>query len=260
MTGATATTLAPWVLALALGAGLANTTFHLAYHQSPLYLDPRALVGRDRRAVLGGRQVAALLVALGGLAVFLLTPVPELGAALALAAILQLRRWEIATWPGDVVVRLGKYAPASACLLGWAAAHLIARALGADAATQAARGWDAAAGVLASAYVLAAIAKVRESGLGWTRAESISLLLAERGFGRWGGLRLRLAQSRFASAFVGWMGLLVEAAAVLLLFPPIRPYFAAGIVVFMAVTWLLFGYFEPEWALGAAAIGIASAG
>ncbi|MSQ00781.1 MAG: hypothetical protein EXR71_02685 [Myxococcales bacterium] len=76
-----------------------------------------------------------------------------------------------------------------------------------------ARGWDAAAGVFGSCYVHAGIAKIRESGWDWGRAESMSVMLAERGFGRFGTLRLALAQSRAACTVIGTIGMGIEIGA-----------------------------------------------
>ncbi|GDX80549.1 hypothetical protein LBMAG42_23600 [Deltaproteobacteria bacterium] len=236
------------VLGVALYAGLANTWFHLLYHRSPLYLDPLSLVGRDPRARPSAAQWGTLLVALGGVFGFAAGLAPQTGAVAALTAIYGLRRWEVATYPGGMVARLGKYAPASAALLAW----LVAGAL------NPAHAWDAAAGVFAACYVLAGIAKVRETGWGWGRAENMSLLLAERGFGRFGALRLRLATNRAACAAIGAAGLGVEFAAAGFLWAPARPGLAVGIVAFKALTYVLYGYFEPEWALTAAAIGVAA--
>lgn len=236
------------VLGLALVAGLANTWFHLLYHRSPLYLDPLALVGRDRAARPSAAQWATFGVALAGVFAFASGAAPTLGGAAALGGICGLRRWEVATYAGDTVTRLGKYAPASAALLAWLLANLL----------DPTHAWDAASGVFAACYVLAAIAKVRETGWGWGRAENMSLLLAERGFGRFGALRLRLATSRAACAIIGAFGLGVEFAAAGLVWAPARPGLAAGIVGFKALTYVLYGYFEPEWALTAAAIGVAA--
>ncbi len=236
------------VLGLALFAGLANTWFHLLYHRSPLYLDPLSLVGRHAAARPSWTQWGTFALAITGVVAFASGKAPLLGGATALAAIYRLRRWEVATYPGDTVTRLGKYAPASALLMAWLLAYLLDKT----------HTWDAAAGVFAACYVLAAIAKVRETGWGWGRAENMSLLLAERGFGRFGALRLRLAQSRAACAVIGASGLGVEFAAAGFVWAPARPGLAVGIVGFKALTWLLYGYFEPEWALTAAAIGLAA--
>jgi hypothetical protein len=245
------------VLALAVGLGLANSLFHLVYHRVPVYLDPTTAVGDAAAVRLRAPQLATALAGVGAIVAFAAGWWPELAGAVAIVATWRLYRWELGTYPGQLIVQLGKYAPAAATLLGFVVARLLARALGLDAD---ARAWDAAAGVFGGCYVLAGIAKVRGSGWGWGRAEHMSVLLAERGFGRWGALRLRLAQSRAACAAIGWGGLLVELGGVAFVWAPARPGLAVGLVAFKAATWLLFGYFEPEWALVAVAIGLAAAG
>lgn len=260
------------VLALGLLAGLANTAFHLVYHRVPLYLDPRGVVGdpAGRRPTL--RQLALLGAAVAGVLAFAASPaglggpgplalaVSLVAAPAALAAIWALRQHEVATYGPEVVVRLGKYAPASVCLLAWWFGAGAARVAGDDAVTAWARGWDVAAGAFGAAYVLAAIAKLREAGWAWARPEAMALLLAERGFGAMGPVRLALARSRAACAVVGAAGLGIELGALAFVWPPARPWAAATIVGFKAMTWGLFGYFEPEWVLAAVAVGVAVAG
>ncbi len=251
----------PALLFLAAGllAGLANTLFHLRYHHVPLYLDPRSVVG-DPEAVpwpprvwgLATLAVAGVLLVVGGFH-------PGLAAPFTLAALLGLRQHEVGTYGPEIVVRLGKYAPASACLLGWWVARTISLALGHPGAEADAHGWDAASGVFGGCYVLAGIAKLRESGWAWGRAENMSLMLAERGFGRWGSLRLWLAQQRPACGLIGATGLWIELGAVAFVYAPLRPAFAVGVVLFKLFTWVLFGYFEPEWVFTVIAIGLAAA-
>lgn len=252
--------LARVLLALALGAGLANTLFHLRYHHVPLYLDPRSVVGDSAAAPL---PRAVLLLGLGAIAAVVAIGSgwwPMITAPVALLMIVGLRRFEVATYGPQIVVRLGKYAPASACLLaGWVAA-LVGLTLGIDREHLELYAWDAAAGVFGSCYLLAALAKVRETGWSWGKAEHMSVMLAERGFGPAGGLRLWLAQRRLACATIGMTGMVVELAGVLFVWAPLRPALAAVVVVFKLMTWLLFGYFEPEWVLVVMAIGVAAWG
>lgn len=255
----TATPTPEAILALALTAGWLNTCFHLVYHRVPLYLSPRDAFGdaAGKWPPLG--QIIVAIAALASIWAFGLAWRPVLAGGATLACLLRLRRWEVATYPNKLVVRLGKYAPASACLMGWLLALLLADALGYDEATQRARGWDAAAGVFGGCYVLAGIAKIRESGWDWGRAESMSVMLAERGFGRLGGLRLALAQSRAACTVIGVTGMGIELGAIAFVWPPARPWLAMAVVGFKAMTWGLFGYFEPEWTLAVIAIGVAAA-
>jgi hypothetical protein len=246
------------LLSAAIGAGLLNTLFHLLFHRAPLYLDPTALPGRVGTVPLRPAQIAIALGAAVGALGFAAGGRPELWAALTLLCVWRLREWEVATWPGDIVVRLGKYAPASAALLGFAVFHALADLAGFGAAEREAFGWDAAAGVFGGAYLLAAIAKVRLTGWDWGRAEHMSLMLAERGFGRFGGIRLRIAQSRRACALIGAVGMGMELAGPLLAVRGLRAPLAVAILAFKFLTWVLFGYSEPEWALTIAAIGAAA--
>lgn len=246
------------ILALGLTAGWLNTLFHLVYHRVPLYLSPRDAFGDAAGKLPPPGQLIVATAALASMWAFGLGWQPLLSGGATLAFLLRLRRWEVATYPQKLVVRLGKYAPASACLMGWLLAFGLAGALGYDEATQKARGWDAAAGVFGGCYVLAGIAKVRESGWDWGRAESMSVMLAERGFGRFGGVRLALAQSRAACVVIGATGMWIELGAIAFVWPPARPWLALAVVVFKAMTWGLFGYFEPEWTLAVIAIGVAA--
>lgn len=165
----------------------------------------------------------------------------ELPAVVALAAILVLRRADVATCGRDIVVRLGEYAPASACLLARLAGVPVARALGPPTVEAHQRGCDTAAGAYGGAYggayVRVGIAWLRGSGTGWGTPDAMALLLAERASGVLGGLPLALARSRPACRIVGLVGLWLELGAVAFVAPPARLWMAALVVLFTAPTW-----------------------
>jgi len=152
-------------------------------------------------------------------------------------------------WPSDHVVRLGKYAPSSAALL----AHWVVLGLsGSEAA-----GWEAAAGVMGATLSLAALAKWREAGANWFKASGMGLLVAERAaFGpaplRW--IRGRVAGSRPLSAICSQVGMGVEAAGVLFVFPSLRLWLAGAVVALLVNFFVLLGYVEEEWMLALIAV------
>jgi hypothetical protein len=152
-------------------------------------------------------------------------------------------------WPSDHVVRLGKYAPASAALL----AHWVVLMLtGSEAA-----GWEAAAGVMGATLSLAALAKWREAGTNWFKASGMGLLVAERAaFGpaplRW--TRRQVAGSRRLSAACSQIGMGLEAAGVLFIFPSLRLWLAGAVVALLVNFYVLLGYVEEEWMLALIAV------
>lgn len=170
------------------------------------------------------------------------------GAAL-LAMMVGLRQWEIAQWNYEVVVGLGKYVPAAAAVLGYVSAAALAGWL-APALDPDQVGWDAAAGILAGSWVLAAIAKYRESGMLWVSANNVALLVYERTYHGPGWLnRLRRAAARqpwicLAAANVGFWG---EALGGLFIFPAMRWPLAIALTLFQLGILILLGYVELEW-------------
>ncbi len=238
------------IFAVGLALSSTNSALHVLLADRPVYAgSPRMFRGPLPRgrlwSVLGasGGFAGLIVLFLSGLA-------PEWVALGVLMALMAIRRVEIAQWHDDVVVRLGKYVPAGACLSGWLVADVALIASGVPVADARRLAWNAGCGVMAGAYVLAAITKVRTSGLSWVRAERQALLIAERAF--WGpplvrGLRLAIARSRSWSTLAGLFGLGVELAALAFVVPEARVPVAAAVIALHLGFMALLGYFEIEW-------------
>jgi len=238
------------LFAIGLAISWLNSSLHIALAERPVYAgSPRMFRGPVSR----GRLVSVLAAGSAFFALLLLFVLriqPELVAAGILLALISIRRVEIAQWHDDIVVRLGKYAPAGACLAGWLAADVALQLWGKPAAEARLLGWNASCGVMAGAYVLAGLVKLRKSGLGWVRADRQALLVAERAFAgpRWlRSLRLAVVRSKTASLGAGIFGLGVELGAIGLVYPPARLPVAAAVLALHGGFMLLLGYFEIEW-------------
>lgn len=250
------------LFALGLAISWINSSLHVALTERPVYAgSPRMF-----RGPVGRARLVPLLLASAGfvglLVLFVLRVQPELVAVGLLTALVLIRRVEIAQWHDDIVVRLGKYVPAGACLSGWLAADVVLQLTGRSAAEARALGWNASCGVMAGAYVLAGLVKLRKSGLGWVRADRQALLVAERAFAgpRWmRSLRLSVVRSKTVSLCAGLFGLGVELAALGLVYPPARIPVAAAVVALHGGFMLLLGYFEVEWLVVLAAIVLLAA-
>ena len=234
----------------ALMASWTNSAVHVAAGDRPIYAEStrgvRPSVGWGRLGILAALTLGFFCLVYAFVTAGALRWAPGVGALVALGVV---RRFEIAAWPGDIVVRLGKYAPSAACLLGWLVAYGVARGRGASLSHAEKWGFEAAAGVLASVYVLAGIAKLRESGWGWVRARQHALLIAERAYTGPGwvrGVRLWVARSRGLCALVGLAGLFIELGAVAYLWPDARPMVAVLVIGLHGGFKLLLGYSEPE--------------
>ncbi|MFZ5482337.1 MAG: hypothetical protein ACOZNI_36585 [Myxococcota bacterium] len=244
------TTAGLWLLGAGLLLSWANSALHVLLSDRPFYLlSARLFDGRVRAA--RAAVLAVLSLGYGGLVVaFVRAGASERLAVAILACLVAIRQWEIAQWQGDLVVRLGKYVPTAACLAGWLVAQPILRASGVGEGEAWRLGWDAACGVMAGVYVLAGIAKLRESGPEWAKARHQALLVAERAY--FGprplrALRLAVARSRASSAVVGAVGLGLELGAVAFLVPSLRPGLAGAIVAMHLGFFVLLGYVELEW-------------
>jgi hypothetical protein len=244
-----------FVVALILSWG--NSAVHVALSDRPLYI--RTL--RVFRGSAPGRKVAAMVAAtlgfLGLIAAFVADFHLEWTALAIVASLAAIRRLEIRQWPSDIVVRLGKYVPSAACLLAWLVSQPILRALGFDQQTARHLGWNSSCGVLAGAYVLAAIAKVRESGWSWMHPRYQALLVAERAYAGlpvFRGIRTIVASSRPAAAVIGFAGFATELAAIAFVVPSARPAVVALVILLHAGFLVLLGYFEPEWVLAMIAV------
>lgn len=228
-----------------------NSATHVLHPEKQVYDRWARLLGQrwaNRRFV----PLAILTAVFASLAAAFCTGVWPLTTGWVLLAMMAgIRQWEIGQWNYDIVVGLGKYVPTAGALLGYVAtAGLVGwlwPAMDADA-----RGWDAACGVLAGCWGLAAIAKFRESGMHWVSSENVALLVYERTYHGPRGLnRFRRAAARsplicYAAANVGMWG---EAAGVAFLFPAARWPVAIALFFFQLTILLLLGYVELEWML-----------
>ncbi len=241
-----------WLFAGGLVLSWANSALHVALPDRPLYaMSARMFKGRVstlRLVTLGLASVGFV----GLIALFLKQASPEWVALVILLVLLGIRRLEIIQWPDNIVVKLGKYVPSAACLLAWLIASVTLRWTGKPVEDARALGWQAACGVMAGAYVLAAIAKLRQSGFSWAHPRYQALLVAERAFAgpRWlRAVRLQAARSKAASTVIGFVGLFAEFLAVLFIVPAARPWVIALVIALHLGFILLLGYFEIEWIL-----------
>lgn len=130
-------------------------------------------------------------------------------ASLLLGMMAGVRQLERRVWHDDIVVKLGKYVPAAAALLGHSLARGALLLLDRAPAEAEAAGWEAACGVLGGAFFLAGLAKLRESGFDWVPARHEALLIAERAYSgapalRW--LRRRVAATPWLCLAAGLYG------------------------------------------------------
>ncbi len=227
-------------------------------------------IAYDRRRAFGLRDAAKTtrLVALGAtlpfascLVAFALRMFEPWTGILIVGALYALRRVAVAQWPDDQVVRLGKYVPSAAALVGYSVMSVALRFSSWDAPRREALAWEAAAGVLAAAYGLSAYAKHEQSGWRWGRSDNVALLVAERAYGGAPSLfrfRLWAAQSPRVCAVLGYTSVFIEAAGVLFVVSALRwPYTALATSLQLGIVVLL-GYLEVEWILVMIAVTLVS--
>lgn len=155
-------------------------------------------------------------------------------------------------WPGAAGIRPTNYLPA-AVLAGF----LTARCFRRDP-----RGlWEGACGVFAAGYLLAALAKLRGSGFAWMDGRTLGLLVAERAFSAppiIGALRLDFAARPMLCQAAAAGALLVEAGAVVFLYPGARTAYSLAVTLLHLGIFLLMGFVEPGWPLLAWALSLLS--
>jgi hypothetical protein len=255
-------TLSMVLFAVSLLLSWLNSATHVLHAEKLVYNRWITLLGErpgNRRWIVLGLLT---LVYLGLLLAFCVDVGRQPAGWLMLGLMMLIRGWEIRQWNREVVVGLGKYVPAGASLLGFLVGSLLVGWLrpewNADAA-----GWDAAAGVLAACWGLAAFAKLRESGLRWTSAANVAVLVRERSYMAPRPIaRLRRAVSKLpwlcmAAAYVGFWG---EAAGMLFIFPVLRWPVAIASALFQLGITILLGYWELEWIVIMLAVAGLSAG
>lgn len=191
------------------------------------------------------------VIFIGATGAFLVGWHPLLMGLLLFSMMAVIRQWEIAQWNYEIVVGLGKYVPTAASLMGF----LLTAGIGQwfwpwEVAVQ--RGWDAACGIIAGCWGLAALAKMRESGLVWTTADNVAILVWERTY-HGPALLNRLRRAAANSPTVCWLASLVgmwgEALGMLFVFPAARWPVAIGLALFQLGIYVLLGYRELEWIL-----------
>jgi hypothetical protein len=228
---------------LAMSWGGSMTQIVSAHRPVYARIDARALVPRTADLASAAAASAVFAVAL---ACFVRGFRLGTSALLIAALMAALRRIETRQWPGDLVVGLGKYVPALACLCGFLAAYAAS-----SGANREACGWAAACGVAGACHALAGWAKLRTPG--WAEARHIGALVAERSYRGWGWTR---ALRRWLSSRPRLCGLLGATAiwsemigGLLFLWPPARLSVALAMAATHAGIFLFLGYFEPEWIL-----------
>ncbi len=123
--------------------------------------------------------------------------------------------------------------------------------------------WEASCGIIAAAYVLAAVAKHEQSGWRWARADNVALLVAERAYGgvRWlFGFRMWAVSSPFTCGILAKGSMFVEAAGLMFLVPALRWPFAGIATCLQLGIIVLLGYFEIEWILLIIALAMTGVG
>jgi len=173
---------------------------------------------------------------------------PVASAVWILGILIVIRRLEIAQWPDNIVVDLGRYVPAAACLSAWLVVQLLL--WGEDVAVRERIGWNAAVGVMGAAYTMAGVTKVREAGFRWARPSNIALLLFERSYSgpRWQrALRRFLAARPLLCGAGATVALWIELLAWGIVVPELRAPVVVAATGLQASITLTLGYFEPEW-------------
>ena len=236
-----------WLFGLCLFMSWLNAALHIVNAESMPYtrgMSFRALFDGKRGLLLAG--TVAYLVLVG----FWTAGIQPAWTGLAIVcAIGLIQALEAAQWPGDTVVRLGKYSPSGSALAGYVVAYFIAQHMGL-APDEA--GWEAACGVMGAAWFLAGLKKWVRSGSRWFWGQTTGLMLLERAY--MGpkvirSLRIGLVSSPFTLKFIGVIGLAVELAGIAMCVPDLRWAFTAMVVVLLGLTAVVLGYTEPEWML-----------
>jgi hypothetical protein len=249
------------LFAVCLVHSWANSATHVLYPHEQIYSSGFSLLTR-RPTGLG------LAVTLLGTPLFIYAcwaffsaPHPLVWAGLLLGMMAGVRQLERRVWHDDIVVKLGKYVPAAAALLGHSVARGALLLLDRPPAEAEAAGWEAACGVLGGAFFLAGLAKLRESGFDWVRARHQALLIAERAYSgapalRW--LRRRVAATPWLCLAAGLYGFYGEFLGLLFAFSWARwPVAVFSVALQIGITVLL-GYVELEWLLILIALALLS--
>ena len=207
------------------------------------------------------RWMLATLLYVAALGAFTTARFELLAGATVLVLVALVRRRAVATWPEGVVLRLGKYTPSAAALLGYLVAFALAWLLGFELQVRQRAGWEAGCGVFASCYVLSGIAKLQKSGWGWASSGTIALFMAERAHGapkRLRQLRIWIIKHPWITSAAAKCGLLLELSAGGFVFGTLRWPLLIGLTALQLNITVLLGYFELEWILLALALTLGS--
>jgi hypothetical protein len=120
-------------------------------------------------------------------------------------------------------------------------------------------GFDISAGVLGASWTICGINKVQQSGFGWAGRKNMGLLVAERtNIGPPLGDKLRrfVMNQPGTLRLIGAVGLGLELGGVLFCVPELRMVFAALVVLFLVMNYILLGFFEHEWGLVMVAVAM----
>jgi hypothetical protein len=118
---------------------------------------------------------------------------------------------------------------------------------------------DAAAGVVAGSYTMAALVKLWRSGPLWAETMDLPLLSAERAVGApWPLDTIRMAVAHHPQlALAGGVGVhVLELLGVLFLWPRFRRPFAVAMIAAHVSIGVLLGYSYPDWILVLVALGL----
>ena len=234
-----------WGIGLMLSWWISMTwivhTNDMLYNRSVL---GRLFFDKRRRAFIPATLIYALCV---GCFVFEVFPFASVCAVIGW--VLWIRHREKKLWDGNLVVRLGKYAPSAACLLVYLVGTAIAPWIGLDAHTL---GIDLACGALGGAWFITGWKKLQLSGIRWMSKESIGLLIAERayiGHPTLRRMRRGIVRSPALLLFIGILGIAIELAGLAFCVPSLRLTYAISIDIFLVGIAILLGYVEPEWVI-----------
>jgi len=128
---------------------------------------------------------------------------------------------------------------------GW-----LARWQGANPEAQAQMGQEAACGMVAATYSLAALAKLWGSGGQWFLPDALGMLILERSVGAPAGLaelRLMVASHPTVCSFFAVGSIFIEAAGILFLWAPARRPLAFLLLALHTGIAVLMGYVYLEW-------------
>ena len=245
------------LFAVGLVLSWVNSAMHVAMSERPLYAMSRRVFQGPVRRARGALVLLLSAVFVAQVVAFTVGWNPEWVAITLLLSLFGVRQWEKAQWPGDIVVYLGKYVAAAACLAAWLVAQPVLRLWGYPAEEARHLGWDAACGVMAGAFTLAGLTKLREAGVRWLEAKHHALLIAERAFSgpMWlRRLRLAVARSPHATQIIGVYGMAVELGAIAFVVPELRVAVLVALWALLIGFVVLLGYFEVEWATVALAV------